>query len=117
MKKALKERIAEIEAGNYTPIKKKKSMGNPAWKKGVSGNPSGKKKGTKNTYTKDVKDAIHYAFKQMGGKKGVLTWAKKNETPFYKEVFALLPKDVNVEGDMNVNFTWEQDGKQSNGPL
>ncbi len=102
----------------YTPDKVKRSGGNPLWQKGgKSPNPSGRGKGVKSTYTKEVKDAIFFAFKQMGGRKGVYSWAKENKTPFYKELFALLPKDVNLEGDMNVTFTWEADGKQSNGPL
>jgi len=96
---------------------KRKNNGNPNWRKGVCPNPAGRGKGNKNHYTKDVKEAIYFAFKQMKGKKGVLEWAKENKTQFYKEVFNLLPKEIAVEGDMNVSFSWETDGKQGNGPL
>ena len=96
---------------------KRKSNGNPTWVKGVTGNPKGRPKGKPNVYTKEVRESILYAFKQMKGKKGVLEWAKENKTQFYKEVFNLLPKEIAVEGDMNVSFSWETDGKQSNGPL
>jgi hypothetical protein len=69
----------------------------PAWQKGQSGNPAGKPKGTRNKLSATAKENIAAVFEEMGGVEGMLKWAKRNQTEFYKIYPRLLPLEVSGE--------------------
>lgn len=62
---------------------------------GQSGNPAGKKPGTLSKTTTAAKEAFQAAFDEMGGVEKLVTWAKDNQTDFYKLYGRLIPLDVN----------------------
>lgn len=71
------------------------------FKKGENGG-GGRKKGSLNTRTKEVKEAIELAFDKLGGVDALVRWGKKRPDIFYGQVWPkLLPLQVN--GTLNVN--------------
>ena len=68
-----------------------KSRTGGRFKKGKSGNPSGRERGTANKVTRAFRDAMTVAFDEMGGTKGLVTWARSNRTEFYKLAVRLVP--------------------------
>jgi len=63
----------------------------------------GRVKGVPNKSTKAVKEALEIAFEGMGGAERLTTWAKSNETEFYKLWVKMLPTDV--KADVNLHVT------------
>lgn len=64
----------------------------------------GRQKGTPNKSTATAKQAFQDAFDELGGVASLVTWAKLNETDFYKLFSKLIPQDVNA------NITNHEDG-------
>jgi hypothetical protein len=62
----------------------------------------GRQAGTPNKTTAAVKEALAAAFDQLGGVAQLTTWAKANETEFYKLWVKMLPQDVNASVDATV---------------
>lgn len=54
----------------------------------------GRQKGTPNKTTMAVKEALSLAFEGLGGAEALTTWARTNETEFYKLWVKMLPQDV-----------------------
>jgi len=72
----------------------KKSGRRPGTKK-----TGGRKKGTPNKISATVKDNVIQVFEQLGSVKGMVNWAKKNQTEFYRIYAKMLPVEVaNAEG-------------------
>lgn len=69
-----------------------------AFQKGQSGNPKGRKKGEPNKLTKSAREAFQMAFEQSGGFAELTTWAKANQTEFYKLYARLIPIEHVGEG-------------------
>lgn len=63
---------------------------------GQSGNPRGRKPGSPNKSTVAAKQAFQLAFDELGGVEALTTWARSNETDFYKLFSKLIPQDVNA---------------------
>lgn len=60
----------------------------------------GRKKGTPNKSTQNVKTAIELAFQGLGGVKGLMKWAKANQTEFYTKVWLkLVPSNVHLSDE------------------
>lgn len=81
-------------------------------KKFVKGEPrpknAGRKKGTPNKFT-TLKQAFINAFNssEMGGEKGMTKVFAANsftKREFYKLISKMLPSNVTVDGELNVNF-------------
>ena len=80
-----------------------------AAKKGQQKTPgSGRKKGTPNKATANVREAIEMAFAGIGGVEAFSSWAKENQTEFYKLYSKLLPLQVSGEVDGNITISWEE---------
>ena len=56
----------------------------------------GRQKGTPNKVTANAKQAFQAAFDELGGVKSLVSWARTNETDFYKLFSKLIPQDVNA---------------------
>lgn len=59
----------------------------------------GKVKGQPNKFTRTAKEAFQAAFDELGGTKGLVTWAKSdpdNLQTFYSLYARLIPTDTNV---------------------
>lgn len=69
-------------------------MGKKGPPKGVSNNPSGKGKGHQNRQTIAVKQCLINAFEEIGGWRNLASWAKANQTEFYKIWSRMLPHEV-----------------------
>ena len=74
------------------------------FKKGQSGNPKGKKPGTPTKTTQSVKEAFRLAFDGVGGVPELIKWAKEERTEFFKIYSKLLPKEVEVSGEVNLRM-------------
>ena len=74
-------------------------MANP---KGNPNLPKGRKKGTKNKFT-TLKQSFIDAFEATGGTEGLVEWGKKetNRAQFYQMITKLLPKAIEVEGEVD----------------
>jgi hypothetical protein len=70
--------------------------------KGKSGNPKGKKKGTPTKKTQSVKEAFRLAFEGVGGVRALVAWAKEEKTEFFKIYSKLLPREVELSGELNL---------------
>lgn len=57
----------------------------------------GRPKGSANKTTVAVKDALNAAYEGIGGDKSLITWAKTNETEFYKLWAKMLPTEVKAD--------------------
>jgi len=75
------------------------------FKKGQSGNPVGRRKGSKDKFT-SLKDSFINVFKEMGGDKALLEFAKENPRDYYRMVATLLPKDIQAEIRKDIRITW-----------
>lgn len=53
--------------------------------------------GSKNGHIADVKTSMMSVYDAMGGAEGLLKWAKKNETEYYRMLASLLPKEQKIE--------------------
>lgn len=54
----------------------------------------GRPKGSRNKFTRSVKEALERAFEQRGGDKALTAWANENPTDFYKLWGRMLPSEV-----------------------
>ena len=54
----------------------------------------GRKAGTPNKNTAQVKQALQAVYTKKGGDTALLTWARENETEFYKLWGRMLPQEV-----------------------
>ena len=61
--------------------------------KGFSGNPIGKPQGAVSRLT-HLKEDFLTVYDEMGGKDGLIVWAKDHPTEFYTMLFKLLPRPV-----------------------
>jgi hypothetical protein len=59
----------------------------------------GRKKNTPNKIKATFKTALLEAFHDLGGTEGLVRWAKKNRTEFYKLCARLIPHEVSGPGD------------------
>lgn len=78
-----------------------------AFKKGnIKPKMSGRKPGSLNKTTRTVKETVLAVFNDLENdpKKGLLKWAKDNETEFYKIASKLIPNEVNANLDANLTF-------------
>lgn len=61
----------------------------------------GRPKGAPNKVTLAAKEAIEYAFDELGGKDGLVAWVKRdpaNERVFYGQVWPkILPKEIKAD--------------------
>lgn len=74
-----------------------------AFKKGKPRHPkAGRKKGTPNKIPIAAKQAMLDAFAAMGGVDGLVAWAARNKTEFYKIWSKTLPRDLNVSGMVGI---------------
>ena len=65
---------------------------------------SGRPKGSPNKLSSTVKDNVVAVFQKIGGVETMATWAEGNKTEFFKLYSKLLPTDVNVQGDLTINW-------------
>jgi len=68
--------------------------------KGSVLNPRGRPQGSR-----DVADEWLEAYHRLGGTEGLVKWAKKNPTEFYRGATKLFPKDIRMEA--TVGLDWE----------
>ena len=55
----------------------------------------GRQKGTANKVTLACREAIEYAFQEIGGAEALATWARNNREAFYTRIYTrLLPSSV-----------------------
>jgi hypothetical protein len=59
----------------------------------------GRKPGSLNKTTVAAKEAFQLAFEGIGGADAFATWAKENQTDFYKLYSKLIPVDVKADID------------------
>ncbi len=57
----------------------------------------GRPKGTPNKFT-EIKKNILEVFNKLGGTDGMVKWARRNPTAFYRLVASLLPKSIELSG-------------------
>jgi acetylglutamate synthase len=84
---------------------KRPTRGNPDWvdnKK--SGNVKGRPKGHLNKFT-EIKLAFIQAFNDLekNDKTKLSTWSKSNQPELYNLIVRMMPKDVDISGDIDVN--------------
>lgn len=58
----------------------------------------GRQKGTPNRTTATARDAMQLAFEGIGGVDALTTWAKKNQTEFFKLYARLIPIQQEISG-------------------
>lgn len=58
----------------------------------------GRPKGSPNKLTKSAREAFQLAFDAQGGSDGLVKWAKKNPTEFYKLYARLIPIEHTGDG-------------------
>lgn len=79
--------------GNHT--------GKGGFKKGQSGNPSGMRKGMKERYN-SIREFLLDCIED--NKAEIKKWAKANPGELVKEAIKILPKEVDVEANINGRF-------------
>lgn len=50
--------------------------------------------GSRNRWNRNVKDAILETFELLDGVDGLVKWARRNPTEFYKGFFKLIPREI-----------------------
>lgn len=55
-----------------------------------------RKLGSKNNVTYDCKTSIMSVYEALGGAEGMLKWAQRNQTEFYKILAKILPRDIDL---------------------
>lgn len=65
---------------------------------------AGRPKGVPNKLSMTVKDNVIAVFDAIGGAKTMADWAEGNQTEFFKLYSKLLPTDLNVAGDVTINW-------------
>ena len=73
------------------------------WKPGESGNPKGRPKSSRNFLTDKVIKDISTHWKRHGVKALNLMY-EKDPSSYVRAVTSLIPKDVQLQTDINVNF-------------
>lgn len=70
----------------------------------------GRTRGTPNRTTAACKEALSLAFDGIGGVAALRTWAKANQTQFYKLWSKMLPQEVTGEngGPLQVRVVFEE---------
>ena len=68
----------------------------------LQGNP-GRPKGTPNKFT-HLKEAFLEAFEETGGKEALKAWAMKHQTEFYTIIARMLPKEIELSAEVDVNM-------------
>lgn len=58
----------------------------------------GRAKGTPNKITSAFKDAVRTVYDDIGGNEAFATWARENQTDFYKIAGRLIPAEVHATG-------------------
>ena len=88
-----------------------KPRGKP-FQKGKSGNPAGRPKGSKNKTPQLLQQLFLDTLFKFEKKDGltIYDWAKQNRTEFMRIVARILPKAVDVSGDVDLNHTirWQK---------
>jgi len=72
----------------------------------------GRARGSKNRYA-TVKTDMLWVYKQLGGRREMLKWAKAQNTQevFYKELLRLIPKELDLETPVgNIRLVMDIDG-------
>jgi hypothetical protein len=72
-----------------------------AFEKGQSGNPGGRPLGPKSTLKVRLIDALAEDF-ENNGKTAIETVRKENPVKYLEIICAVIPKDVNVKGELDV---------------
>ena len=72
-----------------------------------SGNPIGKPHGAISKFAR-LREDFFTAYQQMGGVRGLLTWAKEHQTEFYTMIFKLLPKEIPFSEQRAIDLTYEE---------
>ena len=62
----------------------------------------GRQKGTVNKTSANVRDSILKVFDLIGGDAAFADWARENKTEFYKIHAKLIPRDLNVTGQLRL---------------
>ena len=65
---------------------------------------AGKKAGSVNKMSMTVKDNVIAVFDAIGGNATMAAWAEGNQTEFFKLYSRLVPTDLNVAGDVTINW-------------
>ena len=87
------------------PDKQKKNKGKDhLWKPGQSGNPKGRPKGAREVKTAMLSSFYDFEYKGEIGKQAFLKWGKDNPSQFYKIISSILPKDLDVDGKMDLGM-------------
>jgi hypothetical protein len=56
----------------------------------------GRQKGTPNKLTSSFREAVLFAFENIGGHKTFSEWARQNQTEFYRIAARLIPAEINT---------------------
>lgn len=76
-----------------------------AWPKGKSQpKRGGRAPGTPNKRTIAVKTALEEAFVKLGGVPALIRWAQTEPAEFYRLWGKMLPRDIQVDGDLRVTL-------------
>lgn len=70
----------------------------------AAGLPVGRPPGTPNRLTNVARGAVLEVFKDMGGVKGMLEWARENPSSFYGAFLKLIPKELS-DNDRGAGIT------------
>lgn len=57
-----------------------------------------------NKRTVEVKEALSLAFDKIGGITAFAEWAKENQTDYYKLYAKLLPRDINLSVNVDLQL-------------